>query len=92
MIDEKDYESGFYVRLNVLNKPGVLGKIANVFGENGVSLESVLQKKTEGIHAEIVWITSKVKEHNFLKAIEKIEDLDIVSCFCSVIRVEGNGK
>jgi len=88
MADENDIESSFYIRLNVLNRPGVLSKIAGVFGENGVSLESVLQKKTEGDWAEIVWITSNVKEYRFLKAVQDIENLDVVNNVYSIIRVE----
>ncbi len=87
----EEIESSFYIRLNVINKPGVLAKIAGVFGSFGVSLESVLQKNTEGESAEIVWITSKVEEKSFRKAIESIEDLDVVNEVCSVIRVEANG-
>ena len=87
----EELQSSYYVRLNVMNKPGVLAKIANVFGSFEVSLESVLQKKTEGESAEIVWITSRVKESSFRKAIESIKDLNVVNEVCSVIRVEANG-
>lgn len=84
-------ESSFYLRLDVINRPGVLAKIAGVFGDYGVSLESVLQKKTEGERAEIVWITSKVKESSFKKAIDFIQYLDVVNEVSSIIRVEANG-
>lgn len=84
-------ESSFYLRLDVINRPGVLAKIAGVFGDYGVSLESVLQKKTEGERAEIVWITSKVKESSFKKAIEFIKYMDVVNEVSSIIRVEANG-
>lgn len=88
----EELESSFYIRLNVINKPGVLAKIAGVFGSFGVSLESVLQKNTEGESAEIVWITSKVEENSFRKAIEYIKELNVVNEVCSTIRVEANGK
>jgi homoserine dehydrogenase len=89
---DKDYveelKAGYYTRMNVINKPGVLAKIAAVFGNFGVSIESVLQKKTEGDKAEIVWITAKVGESSFRKAIEAIESLDVVNSISSIIRVE----
>ncbi len=84
--------SAYYIRLNVINKPGVFAKIAGIFGNFEVSLESVLQKKTEGKIAEIVLITSKVNEVNLRNAIESIKDLDVVNEVSSVIRVEDNGK
>jgi len=81
---------GYYTRINVVNKPGVLAQIASVFGSFGVSIESVLQKKTEGDRAEIVWITSKVEESSFRKAIAIIESLEVVNEVSSIIRVEAN--
>lgn len=92
---DRDYvdelKTGYYTRMNVINKPGVLAKIATVFGNFGVSIESVLQKKTEGDKAEIVWITARVGENSFKKAIEVIESLDVVNGISSIIRVEDNG-
>lgn len=92
---DRDYvdelKTGYYTRMNVINKPGVLAKIAAVFGNFGVSIESVLQKKTEGDKAEIVWITARVGENSFKKAIEVIESLDVVNGISSIIRVEDNG-
>ena len=88
---EEIYAS-YYIRLNVINKPGVFAKIASVFGNFDVSLESVLQKKTEGDSAEIVLITSKVNGIDFRKSIESLKALDVVNEVSSVIRVEGNGN
>lgn len=81
----------YYTRISVVNKPGVLAQIASVFGNFGVSIESVLQKKTEGDRAEIVWITSKVEESSFRKAITSVKSLDVVKEVSSIIRVEANG-
>jgi len=81
----------YYTRISVVNKPGVLAQIASVFGNFGVSIESVLQKKTEGDRAEIVWITSKVEKSSFRKAITSVKSLDVVKEVSSIIRVEANG-
>lgn len=40
--------SGYYIRLLVEDKPGVLGAIATAFGESNVSLYSVIQKRRVG--------------------------------------------
>ncbi len=51
-----------YLRLQVADRPGVLAAIATVFGEEGVSLASVLQMDASGETAEIVWLTHPAEE------------------------------
>jgi len=77
----------FYTVLKVVDRPGVLAKIAGVFGDNGVSLESVVQKGI-GDQAQIVLITHEVRERNFRDARDGLEQLEVVLEIPSVIRVE----
>ena len=77
----------FYMVLRVVDRPGVLAKIASVFGENDVSLESVVQKGI-GDSAQIVLITHEVRERNFRSARQGLERLEVVMEIPSVIRVE----
>ena len=77
----------FYMVLKVVDWPGVLAKIAGVFGDNRVSLESVVQKGIAD-RAQIVLITHEVKERNFQAARAGLERLDVVLEIPSVIRVE----
>jgi homoserine dehydrogenase len=79
----------FYTVLRVVDRPGVLAKIAGIFGENQVSLESVVQKGI-GEEAQIVLITHEVVERNFRAAREGLEGLDVVLDIPSVIRVESS--
>jgi homoserine dehydrogenase len=79
--------SRFYMVLKVVDRPGVLAQIANVFGENQVSLESVVQKGI-GDSAQIVLITHEVVERDFRAAREGLEKLEVVLEIPSVIRVE----
>jgi homoserine dehydrogenase len=85
----EDVAARFYMVLKVLDRPGVLAKIAGVFGESGVSLESVVQKGI-GEEAQIVLITHQVRERNFRTARAGLEGLDVVLEIPSVIRVESN--
>jgi homoserine dehydrogenase len=86
-IDEA--ESRYYMRLDAANKPGVLAKISQVFGEDNVSIESVIQRNTYGERAELVFVFYMVKEKNLRESLKKIEQLDVVNKVCNVIRVEG---
>ena len=40
----KDVDSSWFIRLSVKDEPGVLAAIASLFGENNVSIESVIQE------------------------------------------------
>ncbi|OPX90453.1 MAG: Homoserine dehydrogenase [Pelotomaculum sp. PtaB.Bin104] len=80
----------YYVRLNVVDKPGVLAGIALIFGNHEVSLSSVLQRHTTGNAAEIVLVTHEVLEGNFQDAIKLIKELPTVHQITSIIRTEGD--
>ena len=89
IMDMGDTRSKYYVRLKVLDRPGVLAAIASVFGNQEVSLASVIQKRNIEHIAEIVWVTHDVLERNIQDALKIIAGLSIVEEVSNVIRVEG---
>lgn len=78
----------YYMRMLVTDRPGVLASIAGVFGEQRVSIGSVIQKDQHGDKAEIVMVTHQVAERNFRRAIELISKLPVVAEVSTWIRVE----
>jgi len=80
-------ESEFYLRMQVLDRPGVLAKVATVFGEEGVSLQSVVQRASYGDRAEIVWVTHRVAEAHLARSAERITRLPEVMEISSRLRV-----
>lgn len=86
--DIADLVTSYYVRLNVNDQPGVLAAIANIFGESGVSIASVIQRYAEAGAAEIVWITHEAAERDMRLALKAIADLDVVDSVGTVLRVE----
>jgi len=87
--DLADLVTSYYVRLHVRDEPGVLASIAGIFGDNGVSLASVIQKRADdGGGAEIVWITHEASERDMRTALGAIGALDVVDAVGSVLRVE----
>jgi homoserine dehydrogenase len=90
------FHSKYYIRLVVRDQPGVLASIAGVFGNNRVSLGSVIQKRTLGVPdspmAELVLITHEVEEQDVQDALAVIRGLSIVGSVENVIRVEGGGR
>ena len=79
----------FCVRMQVADKPGVLARIATVFGEKEVSLESIVQKKSDGETAEIFWLTHLTTQHAMAQSLAEFEQLESVREVSSVLRVEG---
>ena len=83
--------SGYYVRLLVDDKPGVLGSIATAFGSSKVSLKSVVQtKRSIPDHAEIVAVTHSVPHKSIARALTQLKELSVVDEIKNVIRVEDN--
>jgi homoserine dehydrogenase len=85
-------ETRYYIRTRVLDRPGVIGKMATIFGDHEVSLTSVFQPQQaedDASAAEVVWITHRVQEAKLQAALREIEQLDVVAEVASVIRVEG---
>jgi homoserine dehydrogenase len=78
-----------YIRMRVKDRPGVLGRVATIFGNEGVSLISVHQEGTDGEVAEISWVTHSNAEGLFNFAVEAIQRLDEVEEIASILRVEG---
>lgn len=84
----KDIYSPSYVRMLVQDRPGVWAAIATAFGDNEVSLKTVVQKRSLGNLAEIVVITHGVSEYALRKAEKALSNLSVVSRICNIIRVE----
>jgi len=85
-----DTRSKYYVRLIVLDRPGVLASIASVFGNQDVSLSSVIQKRNIDEMAELVFVTHEVLDRNIQDALAVIKGMSTVDSIANLIRVEGD--
>jgi len=85
--DMKDVVSRYFMIFDVPDRPGVLARIAGVFGSNRVSIKSVIQHGT-GKEARIVLVTHAVKEENIRETVRGLEGLEEVNRVVSLIRVE----
>ena len=77
-----------YVRLRTSDEPGVIGRIGSCFGDEGVSIRSIVQFETSGAcaDAEIVVITHEVQEANFRRALAAITALPDVKAVAACLR------
>ncbi len=85
----QEWVGEYYLRFSVLDRPGVLAKIAGVLGEQDISITSVYQpERAEGEQVAIVVMTHEAREKNMQAAIAKIEALDTTVDRPVLIRVE----
>jgi homoserine dehydrogenase len=79
-----------YIRMQVVDRPGVLAVIAEAFGQKNVSLESVLQPKSPASEGAtpLVFTTHAGPEKNLRAALDRIGRLPVVKAIGSVIRIE----
>ncbi len=83
----------YYLRFNVIDRPGVLSKISGVLGENNISIEAVIQKGRDIYNkgsVPIVMITHESLEKNIKNALKIIDNLDIVKQKTILLRIENN--
>lgn len=83
-------ETGYFLRMQVFDKPGVLADITRIFGDAGISIEAIIQKEPQddADHVPIIFLTQVVKEKNMNNALAQIEKLDAVNNDIVRIRVE----
>ena len=83
-------ETAYYVRMNVPDRPKVLGAIAGIFGEFDVSLAAMEMRVLDDAKGlgEIVFLTHRSRESKFKAALEKLATSEYVEQICSWLRVE----
>jgi len=87
-IDE--FENKYYIRISVVDKPGVLAKISGILAKFGISIASVTQKeKLKAQVVPVVMVTHEVKEKNLRSALKMIDRLGEIKEKSVAIRIEG---
>ena len=83
-------ETRYYLRVTVLDQPGVLAQIARVLGEAGVSIAAVDQRESDEERgtAELALMTHRARELAVTGALETLRGLPEVPEVNAMIRVE----
>jgi len=90
LVPEEDLEAGFYISLDVADRPGVLGAVTTAFGANGVSIRSVEQEGGTG-EARLVFVTHRAREGDVRATLATLGGLDVVERIGGVMRIVGAG-
>jgi homoserine dehydrogenase len=85
-----EVETSYYLRMKVLDKPGVLADITRILADSAISIEAMVQKEPgEGeSRVDIVMLTHLALEKNVERAMAKIESLSSVEGKVTRIRLE----
>lgn len=83
-----DLETAFYARLEVLDRPKVLGHIAAVFGDAGISIGNMEMRPLPDGRGEIIFMTHICPERDFNSACKVLSHVEDVVAIHSTLRVE----
>ena len=89
------HEGGYYVALDMLDRPGELAGVAKAFADEGISIESVIQRgpavsrsRAGADIAPFVLITHNTLESAMRTALDKIEAAGHVAARPRMVRIE----
>ena len=87
--DMDHHRGAYYVRFNVVDKPGVFAELAKALSDHNVSMESVLQRSRDPDQkVPVVMTTHETDEADMRKAIAQIASSDWVVEDPVLIRIE----
>ncbi|HZF22940.1 MAG TPA: homoserine dehydrogenase [Burkholderiales bacterium] len=90
----EEVETSYYLRLRVLDRPGVLADITRILADLSISIDAMVQKEpSEGQEqVDIIMLTHMTQEKNINSAIKRIELLPVVAGKITRIRLEQLGR
>jgi homoserine dehydrogenase len=91
VMSQDDIQTRYYLRFDVGDHPGVLGRIASALGAEGVSIEQMVQEGRaagEGDAVPVCILTHQTKEGAVRRAIASIEQQSILKSKARLIRIE----
>ncbi len=90
MANMDDIEIRYFLRMQAIDKPGVLEQIANLLSTRNISIASVLQKErdVDGGYVPLIIVTHEAREISMRQSVEEINNLPVVYGEVRVIRIE----
>ena len=89
LASKDDIQTKYYIRMEVEDKSGVLAKVATIFGQNNISIKTMIQKTSNDGVANLLLSTHTSKESGIKVALKTIETCGVVKQAPSMIRIEG---
>jgi homoserine dehydrogenase len=84
-----DHQGACYLRFTVIDRPGVIAVISRCLADQGISIESMLQRsRAPGEPVPVVFITHEAREAELTKALQAIVAAGVVTEEPCMIRME----
>jgi homoserine dehydrogenase len=91
-VNAGELSSAFYVSIEVLDRPGVLAAVAAIFGDHGVSIQS-MEQSGFGDEARLSFFTHHATTSDVEATVDALAKLDAVDSIGACIRViDGSGE
>ena len=89
----EEVTTSYYLRMQVVDKPGVLADITRILADLSISIDAMVQKEPNAGEekVDIIMLTHQTREKNINAAITKIEALSVVTGKVTRIRLEELG-
>ena len=86
----EEVETAYYLRMNAVDRPGVLADVTRILGDLGISIEAILQKEPAPgeRHVPVIFLTRRIKERSMNEAIAGIQALESINGSVMRIRLE----
>ncbi len=91
LLDHSEIKSRYYLRLEVVDRPGVVAAVSGILGKNEVSISSFLQAESEGEDAQsasLLILTHLASEGALRKSLEEMSCLECVKDRPVTLRIE----
>ncbi len=90
VLQVEEVETAYYLRMQVLDRPGVMADVTQILGNRGISIEALLQKgATPGASpVSIILLTHRILEDSMNLALVEIAELEAVLGEIIRIRLE----
>ena len=89
MMPIENLHTQYYIRIPVLDEPGVFATIAECFAKHKISIMSVVQRGGDGRTTDLVVITHDAIEKNVQGAIRSVMQTDVIISDPQLIRLVG---
>jgi homoserine dehydrogenase len=85
----EEREGSYYLRLNVVDRPGVIADVARILADLGISIESILQRgRDPGAPVKVVMVTHETLEAAMARALQRLGQANNVLEAPCMIRIE----
>lgn len=90
----EEIESRYYLRFPIIDRPGIIGKIATILGDYQINITSVKASLVAGERdlGNVEILTHKAREKSVIAALNEINPLPIMRGKSVLIRIEDNSE